>query len=73
MLQCLSSPDPTVTESCLDYFFVMNIVPLAERHPQLGPPLYQVWTAGSHADSSNTAMMTFMRQRILLDGMHACI
>eukprot|EP00887_Chlorella_sp_A99_P002079 scaffold21.g2079.t1 len=40
MLECLALRDPAVVESSLDFFLMVNTVPLAERRPELGAPLY---------------------------------
>ena len=41
MLECLTQADPAVVESSLEFFLMVNTVPLAERKPELGPPLYE--------------------------------
>ena len=41
MLHCLDRPESMVTEVSLDYFYMINTVPLSQRLPQLGAPLFQ--------------------------------
>jgi len=31
---------PQVCQAAIEYFLMINTVPLAERHPQMGAPLY---------------------------------
>lgn len=41
MLDCLDRPEPMITESILDFFFMVNTVPLSQRPLALGPPLFE--------------------------------
>ncbi|GAB4818769.1 hypothetical protein N2152v2_005815 [Parachlorella kessleri] len=41
MLECLSLPNPAAPENSLEYFLMINTVPLAERAPPLGGVLYE--------------------------------
>jgi hypothetical protein len=41
MLECLDRPEPMITESTLDFFFMVNTVPLSQRPLTLGPPLFE--------------------------------
>jgi hypothetical protein len=41
MLECLNRPEPMITESTLDFFFMVNTVPLSQRPLALGPPLFE--------------------------------
>jgi hypothetical protein len=40
MLGALSAGDRGLTETCIEYFLMLNTVPLAERHPGLHTPLW---------------------------------
>uniref|UniRef100_A0A061RMX8 Importin N-terminal domain-containing protein n=1 Tax=Tetraselmis sp. GSL018 TaxID=582737 RepID=A0A061RMX8_9CHLO len=40
MMQCLSHSERRTVEAALDYFLMLNTVPVAERHPELQKPLY---------------------------------
>jgi transportin-3 len=41
MLECLGRPEAGVAEAGVDYFLMLNTVPLADRAPRLGAPLFQ--------------------------------
>ena len=40
VLEGLRSGQRSVAESAMEYFDVLSAVPVAQRHPQLGPPVY---------------------------------
>jgi hypothetical protein len=40
MLHCVSRPERAVCEAAVEYFVCVNTLPLEERHPQMGGPLY---------------------------------
>lgn len=39
MMACLAHPERRVVEGALDYFLMLNTVPVAERHVDLQLPL----------------------------------
>jgi hypothetical protein len=40
MLHCVSRPERAVCEAAVEYFVCCNTLPLEQRHPQMGGPLY---------------------------------
>jgi hypothetical protein len=40
MLHCVSRPERAVCEAAVEYFVCANTLPLEQRHPQMGGPLY---------------------------------
>ncbi|GBF98210.1 hypothetical protein Rsub_10710 [Raphidocelis subcapitata] len=40
MLECVQRPEREVAQAAVEYFLMVNTVPLAARHPQMGAPLY---------------------------------
>lgn len=45
MVECFDRTEPLVGEAAIDYFYMINTVPLAHRPPSLGPPLFQAMVA----------------------------
>ncbi|KAI8465208.1 MAG: armadillo-type protein [Monoraphidium minutum] len=40
MLQLVQRPEREVCQACVEYFLMLNTVPVAQRHPQLAAPLF---------------------------------
>ena len=39
-LECLACEHQGAVEAAVEFFDLMNAVPVEQRHPQLGPPVY---------------------------------